>query len=233
MTDSILFWCAVVALVFSFFAQIKVSSTFSKYSRMNTGAARPASEVAAMILRASGVGGIRIERVSGNLTDHYDPKARVLRLSDTVYSSSSAAAVGVAAHEAGHAIQHAKGYIPIKIRMAMIPAVTFASRMTWIVIFAGIIVMSLVDTAIGYYVTLAGIGLFAVATLFELVTLPCEFNASRRAMNALADTGLYTQRELRASHKVLTAAALTYVAALAVSVLQLVRLLLRLSRNRR
>ena len=230
MIDMVLYFAAIIALIFSIWAQFKVQSTFNKYSRITTRA-----EVAEMILRSAGVYGVRIERVRGSLTDHFDPRTNTLRLSDGVYASSSSAAIGVAAHEAGHAIQHAKGYLPIKIRGAMVPAVTFASRFSWLVIMAGVLTMALVDSPIGYYVMLFGIGLFAVVTLFELVTLPCEFNASNRAMQALRDSGWYTREELSGSRAVLTSAALTYVAALAVSAIQLLRLVLRLLRtnNRR
>ena len=228
----VLYLLAIGALVFSVWAQIKVNTTFNRYSRSMTQCGKSAAEVARMILNSGGASDVRIERVSGSLTDHYDPRSNTLRLSDSVYSSSSSAAVGVAAHEAGHAIQHAKGYIPIKIRMALVPAVSFASRFTWVIIIVGFLMLAF-DSLIGYYVALLGIGLFAVATLFELVTLPCEFNASRRAMEALSASGWYSRQELRGSRKVLTAAALTYVAALAVSLIQLLRLVLSLNRRRR
>ncbi len=227
MIDIVLYFAAILALILSVWAQIKVKTTFNKYSRVGTRAGRTAAEVAQMILRQEGVTGVRIERVGGSLTDHFDPRSNTLRLSDSVYNGTSSAAIGVAAHEAGHAVQHAKGYLPIKIRVAMVPAVNFASRFTWIVIMAGALTMALVESSIGYYVMLFGIGLFALVTLFELVTLPCEFNASGRAMRALAASGWYTREELRGSRAVLTSAALTYVAALAVSAIQLLRLVMR------
>lgn len=232
MLDYILYIFCLVAIILSIGAQFKVNSTFSRYSGMYTGRGRRAYEVARMMLDRAGLYHVRIERVRGNLTDHYDPRGEVLRLSDTVYDSSSAAAVGVAAHEAGHAIQHAVGYLPIKVRSAMVPVTNFASRFSWIVIMLGILVMAF-DSLFGYYVTLAGAGLFAVVTLFQLVTLPCEYNASSRAMEALESSGYYTREELAASRKVLSAAALTYVASFAVSALQLIRLLLRINNRRR
>ncbi|MBQ8879583.1 MAG: zinc metallopeptidase [Clostridia bacterium] len=231
--DIILYPLAIAAMIFAVWAQIKVSTTFNHYSRIPTSRGRTGAEVADMILRSAGINNVEIERVSGSLTDHYDPRTNTLRLSDSVYGSTSAAACGVAAHEAGHAIQHAVGYLPIRVRSAMVPVTTFASRFTWIVIMAGVLCMALLESEIGYYVTLFGIGLFATVTLFELVTLPCEFNASRRAMTALRSSGWYTKGELYASRKVLTAAALTYVAALAVSLIQLLRLIMRFTDRRR
>ncbi len=231
--DIILYFAAIAALILSIWAQFKVKSTFNKYSRIGTRAGKSAAEVAEMILRAGGAYGVRIERVGGSLTDHFDPRTNTLRLSDAVYSSSSSAAIGVAAHEAGHAIQHAKEYLPIKIRVAMVPAVNFASRFSWLVIMAGILATALLDSPLSYYIMLFGIGLFAVVTLFELVTLPCEFNASRRAMSALADSGWYSREELKGARSVLTSAALTYVAALAVSLIQLLRLVVRFLGNNR
>lgn len=220
-------------MIFSIWAQIKVNGTFKKYSRLMTGGGRTAAEVAAMILARAGINNVRIERVGGSLTDHFDPRTNTLRLSDSVYDSQSAAAIGVAAHEVGHAIQHAEGYMPIRLRSALVPAVSFASRFTWLLVMAGLLMMSVNEYGIGYYVMLGGIGLFSVVTLFELVTLPCEFNASRRAMAALRDCGYYGEDELSASRKVLTAAALTYVAALATSIIQLLRLISRVSNRRR
>jgi Zn-dependent membrane protease YugP len=231
--DLILYFLAIASMIFSIWAQIKVNGTFKKYSRIMTGGGRTAAEVAAMILARAGINNVRIERVGGSLTDHFDPRTNTLRLSDSVYDSQSAAAIGVAAHEVGHAIQHAEGYMPIRLRSALVPAVSFASRFTWLLVMAGLLMMSVNEYGIGYYVMLGGIGLFSVVTLFELVTLPCEFNASRRAMAALRDCGYYGEEELSASRKVLTAAALTYVAALATSVIQLLRLISRVSNRRR
>ena len=217
------------AIILTFYAQIKVSTTFKKYSRVYTGRGMTAAEVARKMLNDNGLAYVKIERVGGNLTDHYSPKEEVLRLSDSVYDSASASAVGVAAHEVGHAIQHSEDYFPIKLRSALVPITNFASRTTWILILLGV----LFYYSFGATLVFIGIALFSVTTLFQLVTLPCEFNASHRAMTALEECGRYTKAELSASRKVLSAAALTYVAALLVSLLQLLRLISRFSGRRR
>lgn len=177
------------------------------------------------ILDANGLGNVRIERVHGHLTDHYDPRANVIRLSDSVHDSSSAAAIGVAAHEAGHAVQHAKGYAPIKLRQSIIPVTRIGSSLATPLFIIGLF-MAL--PALMY----VGIAFFSFAVVFQLVTLPVEFNASNRAMEALNSSGILSESELKASRKVLTAAALTYVAALASSLLSLLRLLV-LANNRK
>lgn len=230
--DYILYIFCLIAIVLSVIAQFKVNSTFNKYALVLTGRGRTAAEVARHLLNASGLYHVRIERVRGSLTDHYDPRAEVLRLSDSVYDSCSASAVGVAAHEAGHAIQHAEGYMPIVIRTRLAPITSFASRFSWLVIIAGIVFMAL-DTLLGSYILIAGAGLFAVTTVFQLVTLPCEFNASSRAIKGLRETGWYSSGELFAARKVLNAAAMTYVTATLVSVLQLLRILVRIFGSRR
>ncbi len=229
--EIVLYCLFLAAIIFAGYAQYRVSHTFKKYSRIGSACGRSAAEIASMILRDNGISYVGIERVGGNLTDHYDPRSEVLRLSDSVYASSSAAAVGVAAHEAGHAVQHAVGYFPIKVRSALVPVTSFASKFAWIAIVLGSIFM-VAGGPIGEYIMLFGIGLFAVTTLFQLVTLPCEFNASSRAMKSLRDSGLYSRRELSAAKEVLTAAALTYVAALFTSIVQLLRLIVRFNRNR-
>ena len=223
--DIALYLLCLLSIVLCVFAQIKVHSTFNKYSRVGSRAGLTAAEVARRLLDSNGLGYVRIERVHGSLTDHYDSRANVLRLSDAVYANSSAAAVGVAAHEVGHAMQYARKYTPIKIRSALVHAQSFASRFAWITIVLGLGVLSIVNYTIGTYVLLVGIGLFSVIALFELVTLPCEFNASANALEALRNTGMYSTDELTASRKVLTAAALTYVAALVSTVIQLLRLI--------
>lgn len=228
--DSLLYFLFLATIALTLYAQIKVSSTFRRYSVFMTASGRNAADVARMILSQNGLSHVRIERVRGELTDHYDPRHRVLRLSESVYDSTSAAAIGVAAHEAGHAIQYAEGYAPVRIRTALVPVTRFASGSTWILILLG---MFFYYTEIGYYFVMIGIGLFAVTTLFQLVTLPCEFNASRRAMNALETCGWYSGAELAASKKVLSAAALTYVAALLTSFVQLLRLISRFGNRRR
>ena len=231
MNDTILYLLFIAALVFSVVAQIKVSTTFKKYSRIPAGRGHTAADVARRILDAHGLFHVNIERVGGNLTDHYDPRSQTLRLSAGVYGSSSAAAVGVAAHEVGHAIQHATEYKPLIIRSKLVPAVNFASRFSWIAIMAGVLLM-MFASVLGYYFLMVGIVLFAVTTVFHLVTLPCELNASRRAMAELSYTGWYNNEELAGCKKVLTAAAMTYIAALAVSLLQLLRLLAMFNRRR-
>lgn len=231
--EYVLYIAAIAAIILSIFAQIRVNTVFRRFGGAPTACRRTAAVVARDMLDRAGLYDVRIERVGGNLTDHYDPRSRVLRLSDSVYDSSSASAVGVAAHEAGHALQHAEGYAPLKLRTAMVPVTSFASRFAWLVIFLGIFMMSFADGIAGYYVSLVGIGLFSLTTLFQLITLPCEFNASSRAMAALSGSGCYNTDELAASRQVLSAAALTYVASFALSLLQLLRLLLRVSNRRR
>ena len=227
----ILYLLLVVTFIFTLVVQFKVNSTFNKFANIKAGVGRTGAEVARRILDAHGLFDVRIERVHGNLTDHYDPRAKVLRLSEGVYSSSSPSAVGVAAHEVGHAIQHAEKYAPIEWRAKLVPVVNFASRFSWIAIMLGLFI-SYASIILGDYVVGFGIVLFAATTLFHLVTLPCEFNASRRALAELDMTGWYSHSELGMSKKVLTAAAMTYVAALATSVIQLLRLI-RIFGNRR
>ena len=232
LAEYILYILCIAALAFAIWAQIKVQSTFNKYSTVHTRGGTAAS-VARRILDGAGLFHVAIERIHGSLTDHYDPRAGVLRLSQTVYDSTSAAAVGVAAHECGHAIQHAAGYFPLRFRGFMAPVVSFASRFNWILIMLGAILMSF-GSYLGYHVVLFGLALFLVITVFQLVTLPCEFDASRRALAQLTLTNSYTREELAASRKVLFSAALTYVAALLVSLLQMLRLAVRfLGRGRR
>ena len=223
--DYVAFPLFLVSIIFSVWAQFKVTSTYKKYSTFYTRAGRNATDVARMMLADANVYGVSIGRVHGNLTDHFDPRSNVLALSDTTFASYSAAAIGVAAHEAGHAIQHAEGYFPIKLRSALVPATSFASKASFIFILIGLLLTG-VDTDIGYYLAMGGIILFAVTTLFSLVTLPCEFNASRRAIKALTASGLYSGDELDAAKKVLFAAAMTYVAATFSSIVQLLRLVL-------
>ena len=229
--ENILYVAMVIAMVIAVLAQIKVSTTFKKYSKVATATGRTADEVARMILDNNGLHDVKIERVRGTLTDHYDPRSNTLRLSASVYGNRSAAAIGVAAHEAGHAIQHATDYGPVVLRSKMVPITSFASKFTWIIIMLGAIFLG-IGIELGYYAMLFGIGLFAITTVFQLVTLPCEFNASKRALVEMDRTGLYSSGELAISKKVLSAAALTYVAALVVSALQLLRLIISISRRR-
>jgi len=219
------------AVIFSMWASSRVDSTFKQYSRQYIRCGMTGGEAARMILNANGLHHVRIERVSGNLTDHYDPRTNVVRLSDSVYSSATSAAIGVAAHECGHAVQHAVGYTPIRIRTAIVPITNLGSKLSVPLVVLGI-VFSYTSSA---FINLAylGVACFSLCAIFQLVTLPTEYNASRRAVRALEDCGRLSEEEIYGSKKVLSAAALTYVAALAVSVMQLLRLLLRVRRNDR
>ncbi|MBQ8758721.1 MAG: zinc metallopeptidase [Clostridia bacterium] len=203
--------------IFAMWASANVSSTFKKYAKVMSKSGYTANDVVRNILNAYGLNHIRIEHIAGDLTDHYDPKANVIRLSDTVDGSTSAAAIGVAAHEAGHAVQHAVGYIPIKIRMAIIPVCNLGSNLAMPLVIMGL--------AFSFYpLCYLGIIAFAVATVFQLVTLPVEFNASARALAILKNANM-PEEDINASKKVLTAAALTYVAALATALANLLRLI--------
>lgn len=213
------------ALLIALVAQIKVKTTFHKYAKVMNARGLSGAELAAKILSSNGVLDVAVQRVSGNLTDHFDPTARVIRLSQSVYDSHSVAAVGVAAHEAGHALQYAEDYFPIRLRAAIIPVTKVGSALSWPLIILGLVF------SFGLLVNL-GIILFSVVTLFQLVTLPVEFNASRRALNILQQQGILAPEELGGARKVLTAAAMTYVAALLVSVMQLLRLIALFSNRR-
>ena len=218
-------------ILLSLWASSNVNSTFKKYSKQYSSRRLTGAEAAQRVLSANGVRGVRIERVSGNLTDHYDPKTNVIRLSDSVYSDTSTAAIGVACHEAGHAVQYAESYAPIKIRAAIIPLTNFGSRIAMPLILAGILMTflgSFSDTLV-----YLGIGAFAMSLVFQIVTLPVEFNASRRAMAAIENSNLLTAEEQRGARKTLTAAALTYVAATAVALAQLLRLMALFGGRRR
>ena len=207
------------AFIISIWAQVKVSSTFNKYSTIYTRRGMTGASAARRILDENGLYDIGIERVRGNLTDHFDPKANVIRLSDSVYDSGSAAAIGVAAHEAGHAVQHARNYFPIKVRMAAVPMTRIGSMLAIPLFFIGLIMAS-------DYLMLLGIVLYSFIAFFQLVTLPVEFNASARAISVLRSTQILSDDEITAAKKVLTAAALTYVAALLTSLLTLLRLII-------
>ena len=218
-------------VLLSLWASSNVNSTFKKYSRQYSSRRLTGAEAALRVLQANGVRGVRIERVSGNLTDHYDPKTNVIRLSDSVYSDTSTAAIGVACHEAGHAVQYAENYGPIKIRAAIIPLTNFGSKIAMPLILAGILMTflgSFSDTLV-----YLGIAAFGMSLVFQIVTLPVEFNASRRAMQAIESTNILTEEEQRGARKTLKAAALTYVAATAVALAQLLRLLILFGGRRR
>ena len=215
----------VPAMLVALWAQIHVNSSFSKYSRVRNMRGLTGAQTSEYILRTYGVTGVRIEHISGDLTDHNDPQSNVIRLSDSVYNSTSVAAVGVAAHETGHALQYAFGYAPIKVRAAIIPATRIGSVASWPLLILGMI--------LGFQpLVIAGIALFSLVTLFQLLTLPVEFNASSRALQAIDQWSILSDEEYRGAKKVLTAAALTYVAALLTSLMQLLRLVILFSGRR-
>lgn len=214
----------IIAFFLSMFASFGVKATYAKYSKVRNHSAMTGSMAARKILDMNGLYQVRIERVSGNLTDHYDPKANVIRLSESVYDSDSVAAIGVAAHESGHAVQHATNYAPIGIRNALVPVVNIGTSLSMPLFIIGLI-LGFVQLA---YV---GVILFSLALLFQLVTLPVEFNASRRAIKILDSGNLLYDDEIKGAKKVLAAAAMTYVAATASTALQLLRLLLILKRD--
>ena len=224
--DIYYFVLIIPAMLFAMWAQFKVSSTFNRYSTQRTQNGMTGAQAAEAVLRACGVTNVRIERVRGNLTDHFDPRAGVIRLSESVYDSASVAAVGVAAHEAGHAAQYAEGYGPIRLRNAIIPVTQISSSLAWPLLLIGLLFN---------YESLffAGILFFTLSVVFQLVTLPVEFNASARAVSVLGEGGYLSPDELPGAKKTLSAAAMTYVAALAVSIAQLLRLLLLFGGGRR
>jgi len=215
----------IIAALLSIVASLNVKSTFNRYSRIRSMRGMTGAEVAQRILQENGIYDVRVQHVSGSLTDHYDPRTQTVNLSDSVYSSSSVAALGVAAHECGHVVQHETGYTPLKIRTALVPAANIGSKIgIWVVILGLIMAFDPLTTI--------GIWLFSLAVLFQLVTLPVEFDASRRALVMLGNYGIMGDDEVSSARKVLFAAALTYVAAAAGSVLQLLRLVI-LRNNRR
>ena len=216
-------------LILSLWASAKVNSTFKKYSQQRTLRGLTAQEAAMRVLSANGVSGVRIERVSGNLTDHYDPRTNVIRLSDSVYDNTSTAAIGVACHEAGHAVQYAQDYAPIKLRAAIIPVTNIGSKLAMPLILLGILFSGLgqfSDTII--YI---GIACFGLSVVFQFATLPVEFNASHRALQTIESTGILTEEEQKGARKTLVAAAMTYVAATATALAQLLRLIVLFGRR--
>lgn len=214
----------IPAILIAMWAQVKVQTTFNKYSKVRATRGYTAAQIVRTILDDNGLHDVSVERVTGNLTDHYDPKSNVIRLSDSVYNSTSVAAIGVAAHEAGHAIQHAKQYVPIKIRSAIIPVSQIGSSLSIPLILLGLF-FSFRPLVIG------GIILFSFVAVFQFVTLPVEFNASRRALETLENREYLYGEELKGAKKTLSAAAMTYVAALLVSLMQLLRLVLLFGRR--
>ncbi len=205
-------------------ASANVSRVFRKYSRVRVGRGIPAQQVAAMILQSAGIHDVQIEHIRGDLTDHYDPRSNVVRLSDSVYGSCSVAAVGVAAHECGHVIQHHTGYVPIRVRSAIVPVVNLGSKLSWPVILIGLLLTSTNLINIG-------IVLFAFTFLFQLVTLPVEFDASHRALKILEGQNILFDREVSGARSVLTAAAMTYITAAVSTLLQLLRLVILFGRR--
>ena len=209
----------IPALLLSLWAQFRVSSTFSRFSKVRASSGMTATQMAEQLLHAEGVYDVSVERTRGNLTDHYDPKNMVLRLSDSTANSTSVAALGVTAHEAGHVLQHRDGYAPLMLRTAAVPVVNIGSNLSWPLFLVGLIVS-------WEPLVYAGIALFALAVLFALITLPVEFNASKRALAALETNGyLQPGEEMRGARKVLSAAAMTYVASAFMAIMQLLRLL--------
>lgn len=223
------YFLVLIGVVLSLVASARVKSTFQRYSQMRNSRGMTGAQAAEQVLHGAGIYDVRIERVAGNLTDHYDPRSKVLRLSDTVYGQTSVAAVGVAAHECGHAIQHAKGYGPLKFRNTLVPVANFGAKIAWPLILIGV----LINSESSWLIMQAGIIAFSLAVLFQLVTLPVEFNASNRAIRVLADRGMMYGEEIVAAKKVLNAAALTYVASAAASILQLLRLIILTGGRRR
>ena len=225
------------AVVFSLWASSRVNSTFQKYNQRPTQRGMTGAQAAYEVLRSNGIYNVRIEQISGNLTDHYDPKANVIRLSQGVYNSSTPAAIGVAAHEAGHAVQYATGYGPIRFRSAIVNVTNIASKLALPLIIISLLLMSLEFFLpygnVLYAIAMAGVLAFGFSVVFQLVTLPTEYNASRRALKAIEDSRLLTEEERGDAKKVLSAAALTYVAALAVSLAQFLRLFLMVTGRRR
>lgn len=215
------------AIIFALIAQVMVKSTFNKYSKEKNEHGYTAREVARRILDENGLHNVQIEYISGNLTDHYDPSANVIRLSDTVYNSTSVAAIGVAAHEVGHAIQHAQGYSPIKIRQAIIPITRIGSNLA-----VPLVLIGMIFGALDFLIPV-GIFLYAGVVFFQAVTLPVEFNASNRALKTLDENVILYKGEIKMAKKVLTAAAMTYVAAMFSSLMSLLRLILISNRGRR
>lgn len=216
--------CIIITLI----CQIKVKSTFSKYSKIRNSRNLTGAQAAEYVLRKNGVTGVRIEQVAGSMTDHFDPRTNVIRLSETVYNNTSVAAVGVACHEAGHAVQHAEGYMPNKIRSAVLPMAKIGSQLSWILILLGLIFTA----KIGFVMLYIGIILFSLSVLFTIATLPVEFNASKRALECIKESDLLYGEEYTGAKRTLQAAAMTYVAAALTAIMQLLRLII-IANNRR
>lgn len=221
------YFLVLLGVLLSLWASSRVNSTYAKYSKERSLSGMTGAQAAQRILSMAGIYDVTIQHVAGNLTDHYDPRNKTLNLSDSVYGSASVAAVGVAAHECGHAIQHDRGYAPLKMRSALAPAANIGANISWPLILVGLLLGG------SQLLIEIGILMFSLAVAFQLITLPVEFNASQRAMNMLEETGVLYTDELPKTRKVLNAAALTYVAAAASSILQLLRLVLLFGNRRR
>ena len=218
-------------ILLSLWASSSVKSTFKRYSTQYSSRQITGADAAARVLRNNGVQNVRIERISGNLTDHFDPKTNVIRLSEQVYGSTSTAAIGVACHEAGHAVQYATHYAPIKLRAAIIPVTNFGSKLAMPLILLGVL-LSFAGN-LSYTLVYLGIACFGLSLIFQLITLPVEFNASRRAVRAIEETGILSSQEMIGAKRTLKAAAMTYVAATAVALAQLLRLIVLFGGRRR
>lgn len=221
----------VPCFIISIICQIKVKSAYGKYAKIPNSRRMTGAQAAEWVLRQNNVSGVRIEHVGGSLTDHFDPRTNVIRLSDGVYDSASVAAVGIAAHEAGHAVQHAQNYLPNKIRSVIVPIANIGSKVSWILFILGFLFAFRFDSPIGSVLLYIGIFLFSFSVIFTLVTLPVEFNASSRALKCIRETNLLTTEEYGGVKSVLSAAAMTYVASALTAMAQLLRLLL-LARRR-
>ena len=219
----------VIGAVICMIASARVKGTFNKYSQLRSMSGMNGAQVAQRVLQAAGIYDVQVRHVSGSLTDHYDPRTKTVNLSDSVYNATSVAALGVAAHECGHAIQHAKSYAPLSIRSALVPIANFGSMLAWPVILIGLFF----NTRSSGLIIDIGILLFSAAVLFQLVTLPVEFDASRRALVMLRTQGILADDELRYTRRVLKSAALTYVASAAAAILQLLRIILITNGRRR
>ena len=222
----------IIGIVITMWAQAKMKTTFAKYSQVPSRTGMTGQEVARRILMANGIFDVPVEPVAGQLTDHYDPRSKVVKLSEVIYNSTSVAAIGVAAHECGHAIQDNQEYLPLRLRSAIVPVANIGSTLSWPMILIGVFMAS-AGSYTGYSLVSIGILCFSLAVLFQLVTLPVEFDASRRALRQLSVTGILPPEEQQQTRAVLSAAALTYVAAAASSMLQLLRLVILFGGNRR
>ena len=224
----------LIGVVICMMASAKVKSTVARYSGVRSASGMTGAMAAQEMLRRAGITDVRIQHVSGNLTDNYDPRNKTVNLSDGVFSSDSVAAVGIACHECGHAIQDNKAYFPLRFRASLVPVANFGSTLSWPMIILGLVLGGMrVQSGIGYLLIQAGIACFALAVLFHVITLPVEFNASFRAVKMIRETGMLTEKEQVFTKKVLFAAALTYVASAAAAILQLLRLLILFGGRRR